>query len=305
MKQFLLLALTLFISITTYAQLNMQDSTMQVIGYWDKNETQTYIITHEKYRVTGTDTAKREFSKYEVDVTIKDSTANSYTIEWAYRGINTSTDNEFTNELAKISENLKVIIKTDEMGAFKEVVNWEQIRDEVNRSLAHLKIKFKHIPNISAITDQVAAMLGTKKAIESAAIKDIHQFYTYHGGKYKLGRELTGQLEVPNLYGSKPFVADVSIMMDEMNEEDNNAIIRMWQTIDSDQLTASTVNYLQQIGKSVNGKSPDLNEIPALQNETRVAARIHGSGWIIYSMETKEVWADNVLAFEERIIEIK
>ncbi|MBJ6118606.1 hypothetical protein JAO76_10410 [Pontibacter sp. BT310] len=305
MKQLLLLAFAFLTSFTTFAQINIEDSTMQVIGYWDKNETQTYVITSESFKVTGTDTTKREFTKYEVDITIKDSTASSYTIEWVYRGIEMNTDNQFTKELAKISENLKVIIKTDEMGAFKEVVNWEEIRNEMKRGAAHLKKQFKHIPNITAITDQVESTFTTKQAIESAAIKDIQQFYTYHGAKYQLGKEVTGQLEVPNLYGSKPFIADVSIVLDEINEEDNDAVIRMWQTIDSEQLTTATVNYMQKMAKSANTKSPDLSKIPALQNETRTVARIHGSGWIIYSSEIKEVWADNILAFEERIIEIK
>ncbi|MEJ8755874.1 hypothetical protein WG947_02600 [Pontibacter sp. H259] len=305
MKHLLLLAITFLASYNTFAQINMQDSTMQVIGYWDKNESQTYIITSEKYKVNGTDTTEREFVTYEVDVTVKDSTAKSYIIDWVYRGIETNTGNEFTKSLAKISENLKVTIKTDEMGTFKEVVNWKQIQDEMRKGLTHLRKEFKHIPNINGITDQVEKTFTSKEAIASAAIKDIQQFYTYHGANYTLGQELTGKLEVPNLYGSKPFVSDVSIVLDELNEEDNNAIIRMWQTIDSEQLTAATKTYLKEMAAASGNKGLNLDEVPALQNETRTASRIHGSGWIIYSVETKEVWADDVLAVEERIIELK
>ena len=79
----------------------------------------------------------------------------------------------------------------------------------------------------------------------------------------------------------------------------------MWQTIDSEQLTEATIGYLNKMATAVGAPKPDLSKVPALQHETRVAARVHGSGWIIYSIETKEVWADNVLALEERIIEIK
>ncbi|MBB6612114.1 hypothetical protein H7F15_13775 [Pontibacter sp. Tf4] len=305
MKQLLLLAFTLFASFTAFAQISLEDSTVQVIGYWDKNETQTYIITNEKYRVTGTDTTKREFSKYEVDVTIKDSTANSYTIEWAYRGIQMDTDNQFTKELAKVSENLSVIFKTDEMGAFQEVVNWKEIRDEIKKGTTHLRQEFKHIPKINEIIDQVESTFTTREAIEAAAIKDIQQFYTYHGGRYQMGQEITGQLEVANLYGGKPFKADVSILLDELNGEEDNAILRMWQTIDSKQLTEATVAYLGKMSKAVGAAKPDLSRMPPLQHETRVASRIHGSGWVIYSIETKEVSAENTLAFEERIIEIK
>ncbi|MBW7467522.1 hypothetical protein ABID22_002965 [Pontibacter aydingkolensis] len=44
MKQLLLTTLTLLISFTAFGQINLQDSTVQVIGYWDKNETQSYVI---------------------------------------------------------------------------------------------------------------------------------------------------------------------------------------------------------------------------------------------------------------------
>jgi len=42
------------------------------------------------------------------------------------------------------------------------------------------------------------------------------------------------------------------------------------------------------------------------KNETNTASRIHGaSGWVIYSIETKEIKAADSTNIEERIIEIK
>ncbi|WP_242927303.1 hypothetical protein [Pontibacter vulgaris] len=305
MKQLLLLAIILFASFTAFGQINVEDSTMQVIGYWDKNETQTYLITHQKYRISGADTTKREFTKYEVDVTIKDSTAKSYTIEWAYRGVQMDTDNQFTKKLAEISNNLKVIIKTNEMGAFEEVVNWKEIRDEIKRGTTHLRKEFKHLPGIDKTIDLVESMFTTKEAIEAGAIKDIQQFYTYHGAKYELGKEVNGKLQLTNLFGGKPFDTDVTISLDEIDVEENNAIIRMWQIVDSKQLTDATYAFLNKMAAGTGAKALKPGDLPPLQNETRTSARVHGSGWIIYSIETKEVTAENALAFEERIIEIK
>ncbi|MER2997048.1 hypothetical protein [Pontibacter populi] len=305
MKQLLLLALTFLISFTTFAQINLEDSTMQVIGYWDKNETQTYIITNEKYRISGTDTTQREFVTYEVDVTIKDSTANSYTIEWLYRNIDPGTDNPFARKLAGISDNMKVIIKTDEMGSFQEVVNWKEIRDEIKKATALLRKEFKHIPQIDEVTAKVESMFSTKEAIQAQAIKDVQQFYTYHGAKYTLGEEVTGNLPITNLLGGKPFNSEVTILLDEINSEDDNAILRMWQTLDSKELTDATYAYLKQKADKTGTAFPSRDKFPVLQNETRTSARIHGSGWVIFSRETKEVTTEGALAFEERIIEIK
>jgi|GEM_PF-5327359 len=57
-----------------YGQINPADSTAQVVGYWDLNEKQSYIITEEKLKIQGTDTLSREYEKYAVDITIVDAT---------------------------------------------------------------------------------------------------------------------------------------------------------------------------------------------------------------------------------------
>ena len=79
----------------------------------------------------------------------------------------------------------------------------------------------------------------------------------------------------------------------------------MKQVVNSEQLTNETYNYLKKIGTF--GKNiPDRKDFPSLTNETSTASRIHGeTGWIIYSIETKEIKAEETTNIEERIIEIK
>ena len=79
----LLLFGTLFLlSSTLFGQIHIQDSMVQVIGYWSKQDTQSYAISYEKIKIKNKDTISRELMNYEVDITILDSTANSYTKEW-------------------------------------------------------------------------------------------------------------------------------------------------------------------------------------------------------------------------------
>jgi hypothetical protein len=122
--------LLMFSAIGSFAQIDMNDSTVQAIGYWDRNETYSYLVTSTKYKVTKDDTTARETLKYDLDITIKDSTANSYTIEWAYKNLQHSSTNELVRKLAAVSENIRVVIKTNEMGAFEEVVNWQDSDQE-------------------------------------------------------------------------------------------------------------------------------------------------------------------------------
>ena len=305
-------ALILFLTIPSvlFSQINVEDSTIQVIGYWNLKEKQSYSINYEKYKVKDSkDTVDREKITYDVDITVLDSTVKSYTIEWYYKNYQINSGNsELSKKMMSIAENVKVIIKTDEYGSFLEVVNDKEVQDYIKKGISKLKKEFKKTPNIDVVLKTLENTFSSKEAIQTLAVKDVHQFYTFHGAKYKLGEELNTTMKQQNLLGGEPFDVDVTVQMDEMNvnETDDNAVIRMWQVINSDQLTEATIQYLERLSAQMGTPAPKREDIKPLQNETRTASRIHGtSGWVIYSIETKEVWTEGIMNVEERIIEIK
>ena len=305
MNKLSIFGIIILFSSTLFGQINVQDSTVQVIGYWSKQETQSYDVSYEKLKIKSKDTISRELIKYEVDIKILDSTENSYTIEWFYKNYSIDTDNELVRKLTSIANDISVKIKTDELGAFIEVINWEEIRDYLAKLTKTLKNELKDVPNYEKIIANVMSSYSTKESIEANAIKDAIQFYSFHGIKYKLGEELEGKLETENNFGEKPFETNIRFSLDEINEEDGNSILRMNQIINSEQLTNATYNYLKNSG-TFGDKFPPRNEFPSLTNEINTASRIHGeSGWIIYSIETKETTAEETTNIEERIIEIK
>jgi len=287
------------------AQINLKDSTVQVIGFWDRAEKQSYAVSLEKYKVNGSDTSAREKLKYDVEITIKDSTANSYTIEWFYRNYTTSSQNTLVQKMLAASEDVKILIKTDEFGAIQEVVNWQEVRDYIKKTTTMMRKEFKDVPNMDGIIDQVEKMYLTKGAVESQAILDAHQFYTFHAGKYKLGEVLEGRLKTANLYGTEPFDTDLTVYLDEINSEDNNYILRSTQIVNPQQLADATWTFLTAMATKMGKPGPKREELNNIANETTTASRIHGSGWVVYSIQTKTVTVDKTQTIEERIIEIK
>ncbi|MEZ5038767.1 MAG: hypothetical protein R2828_02715 [Saprospiraceae bacterium] len=305
MNKFLLLAFSILFSLPLSGQINIQDSSVQVIGYWGKNEQQTYAFSYVKYSVTGSDTTSKTVMTYEVDVTIKDSTAHSYTIEWFYKNYAIETQDELVRKIASMGKDVSVLIKTDEFGAILEVLNWEEVRDYITNATEVIKKDIAGIPAAEAIMAQNLSTYSSKQGIESNAIKDAQQFYTFHGGKYVMGTNYTGQMQLANNYGGAPFDVDLTVNLDEINEEDGNAIIRMYQNVNAEQLTNATYDYLKKVG-ILGNQLPTRDEFPPLTNEIWTASRIHSaSGWPIYSIETREVVSEGATAIEERIIEIK
>lgn len=298
----------LTVPVFSFAQINLQDSTIQVIGYWNLKEKQSYAVTYEKFKISDSkDTTDREKITYDVDITILDSTDKSYTIEWFYKNYRMGYNTELAKKLMSIAENIKIVVKTDELGSFVEVLNHKEVQGHMKKAISKLGEEFKETPNIEVILKNVEKTFVSKEAIQTLAIKDIHQFYTFHGARYKFNEELTNTIKQANLLGGDPFDAEVSVLMDEINvdEENDNAVIRMRQTINSEQLTTATINYLTKMSDELRIPAPKPGDIKNLTNETRVASRIHGpTGWIIYSVETREISAEGITTIEERTIEI-
>lgn len=303
--KFILTPLFIFSLFTAFGQINMADSSVQVISYWSIGDQQSFDITYERYKVKGEDTTGRMMIAYEVDVTIKDSTEDTYTVEWFYKNYQVDTDNPLVKKIMKASDNISVLIKTDELGSVIEVVNWKEVQAYMEKAMAPLREELKDIPMGKQIIDQSMMLYSSKAAIEANAIKDAIQFSAFHGAGYTLNEELSGEMQFANNMGGEPFDAVVNISLDEINEEDDNFVLRMYQSINSEQLTKATYDYLAKIG-TFGDKMPTLEEFPPLANEIWTASRIHGStGWPIFSVETKEVSGEGVVNVEERIITIK
>lgn len=204
-----------------------------------------------------------------------------------------------------IAEDIKVLIDTDEFGAIKGVANWQEVRDYMKAGTSKLKKEFKDIPKMDEVITQMERSYSTKAGIEAQAIQDAQQFYTFHGAKYELNEVLSGQLKTANLYGSEPFDTDFTVSLDEINSDDNNYILRSTQIVNADQLAEATYAYLANLSKTMGAPVPGKEDVQGLTHETLIASRVHGSGWLIYSILTKTVTSGDVFSIEERVIEIK
>lgn len=305
MKKIIIIGIALLMIANTYGQINMNDSTVQVIGYWNKNEKQSFLVTNERYKVTGTDTSSREAYKYIVDVHIVDSTADSYTIDWFYHDYEFTTNNELVKKLSAISEEMTITIVTDGFGMFKEVKNWEEIRDYISKMTQKLSEQTTNIPNFKDIVKQIVDRYQSKESIEAAAIMEIQQFYTFHGGKYKLDEEISGTIKTPNLLGGEPFDTEVVIWLQEIDTAANTAMLNIKQEVNSEQLTKATFDYLTKMSESLKVPGPKRDEFRNLVNETWTTSIIHTSGWVIYSLETKTVSNEGATSYTENTIELQ
>lgn len=296
----------LIIALSAEAQMNFQDSSVQVISYWNLGEEYEYAVSLQRLKYTETDTTSNETITYDVEVSVIDSTENSYTIRWFYKNFKSDSKNPIVQRLASAAENVAVLIKTDELGVIQSVENWEEVRDYMANSLDTLRSEFGGLPEMNKVFEQMKGMYSTKASIEASAIQDAQQFHSFNGGKFILNETLTGQIETPNLYESdKPFDTEVSITVEELDAENNQYIIRSIQEVNSEQLTETTFNYLKKMTDEWGQEFIEREKFKDIKNIVETVSRIHNTGWVLESILWKEVMAEGTTNMEIRIIKMK
>jgi hypothetical protein len=301
----LLISLLALIAPKCMSQINITDSTFQAVTYWNKGETQQYDFKTHKIKIKGADTTSKETTTYNVEVLVLDSTEKNYTVQWTYKNISTSDPNPVIQKLTTMNKDMKVIFKTDEVGIFLEVVNWKEIKDFIGKALQTITKDFEKVPEMKSVLAQLEKVYSTKEGIENGAIKDIQQFHSFYGVKYKLGEVIEGKLQLANMFGGKPFDADFDVYLDEINTEDDNVILRSAQEVNKEQLTNETFAYLVKMAENMKVEKPKRSDLKDLKNEILIASRIHGSGWIVYSIKTTTINSGDITNIEECEIEIK
>ncbi len=304
LKSFLLTAL-IGGSFYSNAQINVQDSTAQAVAYWSKSDLQKYKVYYNKYKIKENDTISTEKTTYNVDIKVVGAEPDSYTMEWFYHDYNMETDNQLLKKINTIANDVTIRFKTDQFGAFKEVLNWKKVSKRIGKSVKALQKELKGLPQIKELFASLENSYKTKESIEGNAIKDILQYYAFHGSLFKLNEKLTGETLSLNNLGGEPFKTTIEVSLDEIDPTNDTYIIRMKNTIDSQQLTHETYQYLKNL-KMFGDQLPKEEDFPVLTNETYTVSRIHGAtGWVVYSMESKESVSDGVLQVEQRVIEIQ
>jgi hypothetical protein len=243
---------------------------------------------------------------YDVEVSVIDSTENSYTVRWFYKNFKSNSSNPIVQKLATVSEDIAVDIRLDELGAIQSVENWEEVKDYMAKSINSMKNDFVQIPELEKVFQQISGMYSTKASIEASAIQDAQQFHNFHGGKYLLNESATGIIKSPNLYDpEKPFDTEIVVTLEELDKENNQFIIRSIQEVDSEQLTETTYNYLKEMTKNLGQEFIKREDFIDLKNSVETVSRIHNTGWILESVLWKEVIAEGITNMEIRTIQMK
>lgn len=301
-----LIIIIILFSSFSFSQI-IDESTVQVVAYWETGEVYTYDLISLKEKTNGSEIESSNSSTVSFDFKILDETETSYEIEMLYHSLRIESDDILTSKLASLTDSLKIVAITNEMGAFQEVKNWKEIRIYMNEAISILKdelneLNILSIDELNQIFNQFSKLYQTKESIESQIIEDLSIFLTYHGGLYT--REaIHSEIKSPNIYQpDKPFDTKVRLKVERIDEDDNTFNIYMLQEIDSDQLKEASLEFLKKIADESGNPITDNLEKARFLNETEITSIIHGSGWPIRIEYSKTVDVQDTRNLETKLI---
>lgn len=307
LKSFLfILILVTAIHNNAFGQIDVLDSSVQVIPLWNLNETNTYEVSYQQLTYLHEDTLADLTINYEVDITVIDSTEKSYTVRWQNRNFKVIPSNTKLQALYTAANNFAAEIKISHYGVFIEVINWRELKDSIDKSIRKIRKQIRKDPETVLHFQQMKAALSSKENIESAWVPDVHQFHMFQGSKYILNKEIKGTILTPNIYNSEePFDTYVTVILEDINLESNKYTVRSFLEIDTEQLTNSTYDYLSSIMEDAGQEMIERDEFLDVSTFIETVSIFHNSGWLIDSVQWKTSISDETTNMEIRRIRFK
>lgn len=287
--KFILLLLILF-SIAAKAQINIADSTAQVITYWGLNESYTYEILQSKEKNGEGENSEKDPIRSIVQISVLDSTATSYVIEWRF------LKHEIPNidsipTLRDLLNEKKYVYRTNEIGEFEELLNWEEVRDNtLATTKASLSLAFqgKSGNETDSLVNSTYAMmesLMTKEYVEQKVIEPVNIFHTFFGGVYSLNEVIETEIEIPiPAFNLGNTTAQVEIWLDEIDLDNDVYTICFEQKIAPEQLKTLMGKFFDELSQNLNIKNNNkegLEDVLSAEWDYSVAiySVFDNSGW--------------------------
>ncbi|MBR4882714.1 MAG: hypothetical protein IKU18_02425, partial [Bacteroidales bacterium] len=167
MKKMFILCLCLMTAFQAFAQINLKDSTAQVVAYWSKGERYCYNYAAQTIDIKGTDTTEVSYSESKFELEVIDSTANGYLVNYTKLSEAVSIPDEnspvagLMKNLANIGNSISITFRTDEYGTFQEIVNFDEYKKGLMSQLEILiKVMEKELKD-KATREALSTLIAT------------------------------------------------------------------------------------------------------------------------------------------------
>lgn len=266
--------LLFLLCIPSFSQILIQDSLVNSIAYFMKDESATYKINYEFNDIQKKDTLRKILRSSEIKFQVADSTATHYIIDWTYMP-HENADNQ--------KQPLHFQYKTDEYGIFQEWLNVKEVIDELKKGNfpEHIYLEKRQIEVLLLAPTNENSYEMIIPLIQSVLLRDIISFHNFYGASYPINQPTWGTIPIENPITKKMMDSHIYVTVDEIFEEDDVYIISSKSTTDKQHLKEMFTKDFKLLKETDN----------VFVNENYITQVVHASGWPI----TIETFAEIIL----------
>lgn len=174
-----------------------QDSTINIIAWFNKHDTVTYRVIESSWKLNGRDTVLTASYSMIARINVVDSTAKGYKMDYAF--LDSPTDklpdsasvidkfqNQITDKLARKIVGTTVHFETDEYGRITKYNNLGQIKKQAKSLFKEALNEFSKIPEIQELkkmgfdVKEYAKNVDTDKLVDGY-LEELNMLFMYHG----------------------------------------------------------------------------------------------------------------------------
>lgn len=177
------------------------DSTIDVIGWFNKYDTLTYWIRQTAWQISDTDTVRTGLIATKVRINVVDSTANGYKMDYTFLEFPTDTiasspladfQNKITAKLGQKIVGTTIHFETDEYGKITKYNNLGQIKKQAKSLFKQAINDFSKLPEIQGLKEMgldikdYAKQVDTDKLVDGY-LEELKMLFMNHGLSMQIG----------------------------------------------------------------------------------------------------------------------
>lgn len=180
-----------------------QDSTINIIAWFNKHDTVTYRVNESAWKLNGTDTILTASYSMIARINVVDSTAKGYEMEYTFLDFPTDAlpdsasaierfQNRITAKLAQKIVGTTVHFETNEYGRITKYNNLGQIKKQAKSLFKEASKEFSRLPEIESLKDwgfdikYYAKNVDTDKLVDGY-LEELNMLFMYHGLSMQAG----------------------------------------------------------------------------------------------------------------------
>jgi hypothetical protein len=280
MNKMLLLIVAVVLTQDLIAQNRYTDSSVTCVAYWGRTDTRKFTFTKIKDKQLSDGSRTKSSISYDVSIKVLDSSATGYKLEWNQGNFSIDgKDNQQNLAVSMLMSGIKFIYNTDDVGSFKELLNWKEVRDFYVNMLKMQLSNTKQDGSAQAALDKMMASLATKESVEALMIREVQLLHSPYGLEYDKAGTMA-ETELPNLFGGKPFPATLKLSMASLLPSADAASIIIFQQVDKMKGRDALVSIIQQFaGKSSAAEISEAIKTIDVSDKTTYSFHL-STGWV-------------------------